>query len=61
MTKFQLLVENSTGGMLTTLDVSSRSIVTEGDQKTLQLNLSNGQVLNIPINGTMEDKVNQEP
>jgi hypothetical protein len=61
MQKFQLLFENDNGGMLMPVTVDSFTCVepTPGD-KRVELNLSNGDTIQVPINDTMQAKI-EEP
>jgi hypothetical protein len=59
MQKFQLLFENDKGGMLMPITVTSHSIVTVDGDKRVELNLDNGQTVQVPINDTMEAKINE--
>lgn len=60
MQEFKLLFENDNGGMLMPITVSSHSIVepTPGD-KRVELNLSNGDTIQIPVNDTMAAKISE--
>jgi len=59
MQKFQLLFENNNGGMLMPVAVTSHSIVTVGGEKRVELNLDNGDTIQVPINDVMEAKINE--
>lgn len=60
MQKFNLLYENDKGGMLMPIEVTSHSCVepTPGD-KRVELNLANGDTIQIPVNDTMAAKLNE--
>ena len=60
MQSFKLLFENDNGGMLMPIDVTSHSIVepTPGD-KRVELNLSNGETIQVPVNNVMAAKIEE--
>lgn len=59
MKKFSILFENDNGGMYDVIDVSSHTFVTVDSQRRVQLSLANGDVIQIPVNPAMEDKINE--
>jgi hypothetical protein len=60
MQEFKLLFENSNGGMYMPMDVDAWEIVepTPGDLR-VRITLANTEVIDIPINQTMANKLNE--